>query len=79
MKHILLLLPLISLIVGCAANEDATERAVMSQAPLSETTGATTKDLNQRQDDDVEGMDQGGLLNSYEEQEMEGAIGNTGN
>ncbi|WP_309395823.1 hypothetical protein [Cerasicoccus maritimus] len=76
MKHILLILPLLALIVGCKSYEDASEKAVLSQEPMSESTGAITKELGQRQSNDVEGMEEGGLLNQYEEEQMEGAIGN---
>lgn len=79
MKYTVCLLALAAAMVGCKLNEDPTEKAVLSQEPMSESTGAITQDLNQRQTNDVEGMEQSGLLNSYEEQQMESAIGNTGN
>jgi len=76
MMRILLILALIAPFYGCS-NMDATERAVLSDKPLSESTGATTKDLNKRQTDDVEGMYEGGQMNQYEEEQMEQAIGTT--
>ncbi|WP_269539981.1 hypothetical protein [Cerasicoccus fimbriatus] len=79
MKYTVCLLALAAAMVGCKNYEDAGEKAVLSQEPMSDSTGAVTQDLNQRQTNDVEGMEQSGLLNSYEEQQMEGAIGNTGN
>lgn len=79
MKYTVCLLALAAVMAGCKSYEDASEKAVLSQEPMSESTGAVTQDLNQRQTNDVDGMEQSGLLNSYEEQQMDGAIGNTGN
>ncbi|WP_309380738.1 hypothetical protein [Cerasicoccus frondis] len=63
---------------GCKLNEDAGEQAVLSQEPMSESTGSVTEDLNQRQQNDVDGMYNAGGLNQYEEEQMDSAIGSTG-
>lgn len=76
MKLMLPLLICLAALTGCT-NMDATEEAVLSDKPMSESTGAVTKDLNTRQTNDVDGMEQGGVLNKYEEEQMEGSIGTT--
>lgn len=75
MKQFLALLFLSAAFMGCASNMDPTEEAVLSDKPMSESTGATTKNLNTRQNNDVDGMYEGGAMNQYEEQQMEQAIG----
>lgn len=76
MKTTFALLTLAAALMGCV-NQDATEQAVMSDKPMSEYTGKVTEDLNTRQTNDVSGMEQGGVVNQYEEEQMESAIGTT--
>ncbi|MGE9295571.1 MAG: hypothetical protein ACQKBV_04715 [Puniceicoccales bacterium] len=72
MLRILSVLALAAVFTGC----NATEEAVDSDRPLSESTGNVLGEQGKRQKQSVDGMYEAGSLNDYEKEQMDKAIGN---
>ncbi|GHB96035.1 hypothetical protein [Cerasicoccus arenae] len=70
MLRFICLFTILTALIGCTA----TEKDMWSTKPMSESTGDTLGELNQRQTNVVDGMDEQGQLNSYEEKQMDEAI-----
>lgn len=71
MQRLICLLGLTAALIGC----DATEEAVLSDQPMDKFDGSVTGDLAERQEGFVDGTAENGLLNDYEKQQAEAAIG----